>query len=372
MKNVIFLLLTFSLLFTSCDESPKTPASESSVSGYIDNIPGAQLTLSIQTPSGIIPIDTTWIQEDGHFLFTTEFNDMAVYRIMIEFNKYLTIAAKKGDHIILEADGLDLYNDYYVEGSKESELIKVVVDKTMKLGEGIDSIRIDINHQKSAKNSKALYESFEEQKRLYAAFHTFSVDFIEQNPSSIAAYFVVMGLQPEEDPEQFSIVANGLTKSYPKFNFLPELQERVGVLNLAQVGNEANELNFPSPNDDLIALSSLRGKYVLIDFWASWCRPCRAENPNVLKLYNKFKDKGFEIYGYSLDDNKEKWVEAIKEDKINWVHTSDLKGWQAEGSLSYGVQAIPATFLIDPNGIIVARDLKGAALEQKLTELLGE
>jgi thiol-disulfide isomerase/thioredoxin len=372
MKNVFLLLLTFSFLTTSCEESQKAPASESSISGYIDNIPGAQLTLSIQTPEGIIPIDTTWIAEDGHFLFTTEFNEIAVYRVMVEFNKYLTIAAKKGDHIVLEADGLDLYNNYYVEGSSESELIKIVVDKTMKLGAAVDSIRLDINHHKAAKNSKALYNSFEEQKRLYAGFHSFSVEFINQNPGSIAAYFVVMGLQPEEDPNQFTAVAEGLTKSYPKFNFLPTLQERVGVISLAQVGIEAIELNFPTPEGEMVALSSLRGKYVLVDFWASWCRPCRAENPNVLRLYNKFKDKGFEIYGYSLDKERETWLQAIKDDGINWIHTSDLKGWEAEGSILYGVHEIPATFLIDPNGIIVARDLKGPALEQKLTELLGE
>ena len=372
MKNVLFLLLTFSFLTTSCDESQKAPTSEPSVSGYIDNIPGTQLTLSIQTPEGIIPIDTTWIEEDGHFLFTTEFNEIAVYRVMVEFNKYLTIAAKKGDHITLEADGLDLYNDYYVGGSPESELIKIVVDKTMKLSIAVDSIRLDINHHKAAKNSKALFDSFEEQKRLYAGFHSFSVEFINQYPGSIAAYFVVMGLQPEEDPDQFNLVAERLSKTYPKFNFIPNLKERVGVVSLAPVGTEAMDLNFPSPEGNMIALSSLRGKYVLIDFWASWCRPCRAENPNVLRLYNKFKDKGFEVYGYSLDREREGWIQAIKDDGINWVHTSDLKGWEAEGSLLYGVHEIPATFLIDPNGQIIARDLKGQELEQKLTELLGE
>ncbi len=372
MKNLFFLVISFLILLSSCDSDPDYSQYESSVSGYIDNIPGTEIILTKQTPEGIIPLDTTWIEEDGSFLFTPDFGEIAVYRVMIDFNKYLTIAAQKGDHIILEADGLDLYNNYYVGGSEESELIKVVVDETMALGRQLDSISEVINHQKAAKNSQALYQSFEVQKQLYSNHRNFSLDFIQKNPGSIAAYFVVIGLQLEEDPNAYITVSENLGKSHPNFSFLPKLLEQVNILSLANIGTLAEDLAYPDPEGNIINLSSLRGKYVLVDFWASWCKPCRFENPQVLELYKKYKDKGFEIYGYSLDKDKDAWVNAIAEDQINWIHTSDLQFWQAEGAKKYGVQSIPATFLIDPDGYIIARDFRSVELGKKLQQIFGE
>jgi peroxiredoxin len=144
------------------------------------------------------------------------------------------------------------------------------------------------------------------------------------------------------------------------------------------VGDLAPELKFKDQNGKEVSLSSLRGKVVLIDFWASWCRPCRMENPNVVQAYNKFKGvkfknaKGFEIYGVSLDKSQEGWVNAIKQDELNWINVSDLGGWNSQAAALYGVNSIPVNFLIDANGVILAKGLRGANLHAELQKLVAQ
>jgi peroxiredoxin len=131
------------------------------------------------------------------------------------------------------------------------------------------------------------------------------------------------------------------------------------------------EFSQADPAGKPVSLSSFRGKYVLVDFWASWCRPCRMENPNVVKAFNKFNNKNFTVLGISLDREKDPWIKAIEKDGLVWTQVSDLKFWENEVAQLYRVQGIPQNFLVDPNGKIVAKNLRGEALETKLCELLG-
>ena len=156
---------------------------------------------------------------------------------------------------------------------------------------------------------------------------------------------------------------DGLAKKGP---FAELIEKSLITAGIGKVGTVLPEFKQNDANGKSFSLSSLRGKYVLVDFWASWCGPCRAENPNVVKAFNAYKAKGFTVLGVSLDQDKNKWLDAIKKDGLAWTHVSDLKYWNNEVAVKFGIQSIPANFLIDPNGVIIGKDLRGEDLERVL------
>lgn len=172
--------------------------------------------------------------------------------------------------------------------------------------------------------------------------------------------------------ELFTEYGNLFVQQYPADQqYVASINQAIASRQNMASGALAPDFSCATPSGSSLKLSDLRGKYVMIDFWASWCRPCRAENPNVVKAYSKYHDKGFEILGVSLDDNKGKWEAAIQQDGLTWKHVSDLQGWTGPVSQLYGVSSIPASVLVDTEGKIIARDLRGPALEEKLKEIFG-
>jgi thiol-disulfide isomerase/thioredoxin len=187
--------------------------------------------------------------------------------------------------------------------------------------------------------------------------------------SHLVALWATNFLPAEKEMASLVDIADRLGKARPNH---PQVQQFVNNLQRLQGVNEgamAPEINLATPAGPNLALSSLRGKYVLIDFWASWCGPCRRENPNVVKTYATYKDKGFEIFGVSLDQNREAWLKAIEADKLVWKHVSDLQYWNSAGAQAYQVSSIPQTFLVNPEGRIIAKGLRGAALDNYLAKL---
>ena len=197
--------------------------------------------------------------------------------------------------------------------------------------------------------------------------------FLHQNPSSpLALYALQQYAGWDIDPSKVEPLYNLLPSSQKERASAKALKDLLDIAKKTAVGSVAMDF---SQNDTLghpVALSSFRGKYVLVDFWASWCGPCRAENPNVVKTFNKFKDKNFTVLGVSLDrpNGKEKWMKAIHDDGLAWNHVSDLKFWDNEAAKQYGIRAIPQNVLIDPQGKIIAKNLNGEKLDKKLSELL--
>lgn len=175
------------------------------------------------------------------------------------------------------------------------------------------------------------------------------------------------------DPGFAKKITEVFLEEYPNEQYPKDLIQLIPNTGEVMIGDVAPEINLPDFNGKNIALSSLRGKVVLIDFWASWCGPCRGENPNVVRLYNEYKNKGFTVYSVSLDGTKSSWLKAVQKDGLAWEnHVSELKRWDSSAARTYKVQGIPATFLIDENGVVIGKNLRGAALEQKLAQLFSE
>ena len=195
-------------------------------------------------------------------------------------------------------------------------------------------------------------------------------NFVSTEPASPATYFAVKYLFQKPVPRLILIGAEKMEKELPESAYTKSLVEMSKNLGPLVEGAIAPEIELQTPDGEMLALSSLRGKVVLIDFWASWCGPCRKENPHVKAIYEKYKDKGFEIYGVSFDNDRNQWLGAIRKDGLTWKHVSDLKGWNCAAKVPYQVQSIPQTFLLDEEGRIIKSGLRSNQLEPLLEQLL--
>ena len=197
------------------------------------------------------------------------------------------------------------------------------------------------------------------------------VDFAKANAKSVVAPYLIMRNSWQFELPELEEMAGAMDTCLNGSQYMQAIKKRVDILKSVQVGQIAPEFEMNDSTGTAVKLSSLKGKILLLDFWASWCSPCRAENPNVVKAYEAYKTKGFDVLGCSFDQNREKWMKAVKDDHLAWNHVSDLRGWANAAGKLYGVNSIPANVLLDKDQKIIARNLHGEELMKKLEEILG-
>jgi len=199
-------------------------------------------------------------------------------------------------------------------------------------------------------------------------------EFIKQHPNSLVSlYALYRDFSYRLTPEEIKANLQLLNPSLQNTEYGNILKELVSTMERVAVGKKAPDFALKDPEGNVVKLSDRLGKgYLLVDFWASWCGPCRKENPNVVKVYSEYKDKGFDVFGVSLDASKEPWLKAIEKDHLTWTHVSDLQFWNNAAAKLYGIRSIPSNLLLDKEGVIIAKNLRGEELEAKLAELLSQ
>lgn len=374
MRNLIFVSPLILLIASSCGSSNK----EQTVSGKIDNAAGQQITL-IGFPKGQADtLGTKTLTADGEFSFNVNAGNLAFYSLMVGEEASVVLAFDSTESPRVTANFPEIKKEYKIADSKDSEAIRDSYVKSYYYESTLDSLMKKL--QEAAKNGQddernALSAKYNEMRIEYKDYLTGTID---SDSTSVANFSILQRLNADQDWPYFIKVRNGLNTRLKGNPFYDQLAN-----NIAQVENqkkeessfgpgaEAPDIVLPSPDGKEIALSSLRGNYVLIDFWASWCKPCRIENPNVVKMYNKYADDNFEIFGVSLDKDRAKWIEAIAADKLVWPQVSDLGFWNSAAAQLYNVRSIPYTVLLDPDGKIIATKLRGPALEAKMESIFG-
>ena len=364
MKKIIVLFSALSLLLSANAQKNLT------INGKVDGLTEGKVYLNkmaSQKPIQIDSIDAV----NGNFTFTKGISASDIY--MLNFGKIragvfifpekenITVTVKIVNNIIqlsdVKAGALQSMFQDYAKASKENRM------EMSKLYPAYQKAKADNNQAEIEKLEKDLTAKQE-------AFEATENKLQENNAKNrLGLYFVMNKVYAYDYAKLKTILdnADADTKKSAVYNSLSELLAKMGKV---RVGAMAPDFTLPTPEGNMLSLSQFRGKVVVVDCWASWCGPCRAENPNMVALYNENKDKNFTILGVSLDRDKDKWVKAIADDKLTWNHVSDLKFWQSMICDLYVISAVPETIVIDKDGKIAARGLRGDELKAKVAELL--
>lgn len=376
------LIITMLTLLTSCNVKPNDGLI---LRGQIKDQPaGVNIYLEEITYTNRTSLDTAKLDAQGNFLLESKLKNLGLYQVRIGDTKALFfVLDEKPATVTVNADSASMQQyTYKVTGSPDSEQLRKFIAATKTYGDAFGLAMGEYTQQVNDSTPDSVRRYYE--SRLIEAdsnFRSFAHAYIDTVTNPIISIFAVSNLDFNHDRASFDRVEERLKSGYSTLPFaqayLSMMQEQrrqeTMSANSSRLGEgkTAPDIALPDPDGKTRSLSSLRGSVVLLDFWASWCGPCRVENPHLVAAYEKYKSKGFTIYSVSLDTNKDKWISAIKKDHLYWPnHVSELRGWESEICAVYGVQAIPQNFLLDAEGKIIASNLRGDNLDRMLAEAL--
>lgn len=373
-----FLYLTavsFFLFLSSCgkNESPKVK-----ISGELKNASGKTLQLSLEEDInrkksqviGEIPLD-----ENGRFKFEKDLVPH-IYSLKISDKKTVLLAVDKEQNIVITGDAADA-NSIKVSGSEDTAKLEAY-EKYRK--ESLERLVISVRNQikelkekNTPENDPKLLELNRLEIENYNKHKDKMLEYVKKEMGvSLAIYPTSIRWDGEKHIPFLKELAEKFEAKYPNLAITEKVKEKVRILTNNSIGGNVAEISMPDKDGKVIPLSAIKGKVILIDFWGSWCAPCRRESGELGELYQKYQSKGFEIYGVGLESEKETWLKAIEQDKRIWANVASFTEFETQAAFDYAVTSLPANFLIDENRKVIAKNLHGKELKEKLEELLGK
>lgn len=385
-RGFSFILLSLALTLAGCKRDSFT------ITGYISGAPAGKYLVLREVKPGILePVDSLIPENGGRFTFRSETPWPSFYMLSMGKENFFTLLASPGEKIELQASADSLSLPSSVSGSDGTSVILDFQKEHQKVVNQLALLDQIYNDNINSLRRPLLIDSLDRKAaEIIAGFRDKARKYLDENSGSMVSIYllnqqIVPRLQlfdPARDPDLYYRADSMLYAKYPEselvldlHSFVARLRENISLGSLAgkniREGDIVPEIALPGPGGDTLRLSSLRGKVVLVDFWAAWCPPCREENPNLVRLYDQYHYLGFDIFQVSLDMRKEDWTEAIRNDRTGrWKHVSDLKYRDSEVVKKFGLTEIPANYLIDRDGRVIGINLRGALLEKKLEELL--